>query len=230
MASVLSQFQQGKGTKIYVSRLGSAGRVAPSDITVTVDTGGAAAAAAAIPVTSDLTGDLEASATKPLYLTFVNADGTEVLATITAIAATELTCLALPAAIEAAATATFPLQLLARTAANISSGSSDTTTTTFDTDGYADGLVTGLNYSVSIPGNFLTQDAGWLTCFSAQNEFDEVWLKVELPAPPSGNYTKGFIFEGAATVTTNIDDPADGIITAPIDAVFRGKPTITPPA
>ena len=221
-------FITGKGTVVRVSPL-QGNRVAPIAQTITLN--GAAVANANSLTVEALTGKIDTSAELPVYVNFTDADGNESLVKITADAiatATTLTVAALDKAIADNATAELPVKLLARTAANISTNSSDTTSTTFDTGAYEDGLMTSIGYGVSCPGNFLSQDAGWRTCFQAFNELKEVWLEVALPKP--AGYSKGYVFKGPASVTNcALDIPADGVITSPVDFKFRGKITIVEP-
>lgn len=224
-------FITGKGTKVRVALTPGGERIEPTSQTITVS--GAVAANATTVTTDALTADLKASSTRPVFLNFIDPlTGAERLVTVTTDADatdTSLATLAIPLGVADNSTAEFPPRLLARTASNISTNSSDTTTTTFDTDAYEDGLVTSIGYGVSCPGNFLSQDAGWRTCFHAFNEIMEVYLWVEMPVP--AGFAKGYIFEGPASVTNcALDIPADGIITSPVDFKFRGKITITPPA
>lgn len=224
------QFRIGRGTRIYVAKLPEGIRERITRQTLTVATGGATVGATSLPVTA-LTNAINASADSPVNVLFVNANGIETLVSIVATAAagaTSLTVAALPRAIAAASTADYPAKLLARTSAGLSTTANDVTTTTFDTDGYEDGIVSMIGYGLSAPGNFLPSDPGWVTCFEAYNNFQEVWLTLELPPP--GGFTKGYVFDGAASVTNcPIDAPADGIITGNVDFKYRGKINITKP-
>jgi hypothetical protein len=190
------------------------------------------AAATSLTVTA-LTAPLAATADDPVYLMFVDAaNNTEKLVQVTAnaaVGATSLTVAALDAAIANASTAIYPVKLAARTAANLNPNANDIETTTFDDDGYSDGVVTKLGYSISCPGNYLPTDAGYLTCIDAFNNFKEVFLTLELPKPTG--YAKGFIFKGFAAVTNApLDTPAEGIVQANLEFKFRGKPIITKPS
>lgn len=224
-------FQIGRGSKVRVAKLPLGSRGAIPEQTITL---GAAATAGATTLTvAPLTEPIFASTTNPVYLAFDDAvEDIDKFVKITADAAdgaTSLTVAPLGRAIANASTAEYPVRLQARTSADISTTANDVTTSTFDTLGYSDGITSQIGYSVSCPGNFLALDAGFKTCFEAFNEFLEVWLSIELPAP--GGYARGYIFRGAASVTNApIATPADGIITANFDFTFRGKLDIIEPA
>ena len=226
------QFQIGRGASVEVYRLGGT-RVPPTAQTLTVSNAGSPvlAPATTIPVTA-LAADLEASAELPLYVSFTNTDGSEVLVEVTAAAAagdTSLTCTATPGDIDDGATAPIPARLLARTAANVNTNSNNVTTTTFDTGGWEDGIVSMNGMTFSCPGNFLQTDAGWRQCYKGWTEFKNLYLIVTLPAP--AGYTTGYKFAAPCDVTSaNIEIPADGIITSPLEFTVRGEPTITDPS
>ena len=221
----------GRGSEVTVALLpkDSRAEIVPQTITL----GAAAAAAASSLTVAALASPLLASATDPLFLSFIDAlDETDRFVKVTAPAAdgaTSLTVAALKKALATASTAQYPARLQARTSASISTNANDVTSTTFDTGAYEDGVVTQIGYGVSCPGNFLSLDAGFRTCFHAFNELREVWLTIKLPVPEG--YTNGYIFKGAAAVTNcPIEIPADNIITASIDFKYRGKLQIVEPA
>lgn len=199
----------------------------------TITTGAVAAAGATSLTVAALTEPIYASPTNPVYLAFDDAvediDKFVKVVADAADGATSLTVAALGQGIANASTAEYPVRLQARTSADLNTNANDVTTTTFDTGGYQDGIVSQIGYGVTCPGNFLALDAGYRTCFEAFNEFYEVWLSIELPPP--GGYAKGYIFKGPASVTNApISAPADGIITANFDFAFRGKIDIVEPA
>lgn len=221
----------GRGSEVTVALLPKGSRASIVEQTVTL---GAAATAAATSLTvAALAEPLSASADSPIFLSFVDAvDETDRFVKVTAPAAdaaTSLTVAALKKAIAVASTAQYPVKLQARTSADINTNANDTTTTTFDSGGYEDGIVTQIGYGVSCPGNFLSLDAGFRTCFYAFNEFREVWLTLKLPKPEG--YTNGYVFKGAAAVTNcPLTIPADGIVQANLEFKFRGKLDIVEPA
>lgn len=223
----------GRGTEVTVALLqpGVRSEVVPQTITV----GATAAAAAATTITvTPLTEPIFASPENPVFLAFEDAvdEGDRFVKVIADAAdgATTLTVDPLKRGIAAASRGQYPVKLQARTSADLSTTANDTTTTTFDSSGYVDGIVTSIGYGVSCPGNFLQLDAGFRTCFFAFNEFREVWLTLKLPSPGQG-YTSGYIFKGPASVTdAPLADPADGIITANLTFAIRGKLEIEEPA
>lgn len=226
------KFIIGRGTKVHVALLppGSNTEIVPQTITSSAL---AAAAATSLSVEA-ITEALTASSAYPIFLSFADAvDGTDKPAKVVANAAdsaTSLTVATLVKAINDGSTAEYPVKLHARTGVDINPNANDTTTQTFDDDGYETGVVTRLGYGVSCPGNFLSMDAGFKTCFYAFNEFkNNIWLRIELPAPDG--YTTGYVFKGSARVTNMpLNVPAGEIVTCNIEFKFNGKPTIVDPS
>lgn len=222
----------GRGSEVTIALLepGVREEVVPQTITVGITE--AAALATTITVTA-LTEPLVASLLSPVFLAFEDAvTGGERFVKVTAPAAdgaTTLTVEPLKRAIAPASTARHPVKLQARTSADLSTTANDITSSTFDQDGYVDGIVASIGYGLSCPGNFIQLDAGFRTAFFAFNEFREVWVTLKMPTP-GGGYTSGYIFKGAASVTDlPIADPADGVISANATFSFRGKLIIEEP-
>lgn len=223
----------GRGSEVTIALLEPGVREEVVPQTITVGATSAAALATSITVVA-LTEPLVASVDSPVFLAFEDAvTGGERFVKVTAPAAdgaTTLTVEPLKRAIAPASTARHPVKLQARTSADITPTANNVTSSTFDQDGYVDGIVASLEYGLSCPGNFLQLDAGLRTALFALNEFREVWVTLKLPSPGAG-YTSGYIFKGAASVTgLPIADPADGIVTANTDFSFRGKLTVIEPA
>lgn len=223
----------GRGSEVTIALLepGVREEVVPQTITVGITE----AAANAISITvAPLTEPLVASALSPVFLAFEDAvTGGERFVKVIAPAvdgATTLTVAPLKRAIAPASTARHPVKLQARTSADLTPTISDVTSTTFDTDGFVDGIVASLGYGMSCPGNFLQLDAGFRTALFAINEFREVWASLKMPNPGAG-YTSGYIFKGAASVTAlPITTPADGVVSANLDFTFRGKLIVVEPS
>lgn len=220
----------GRGTKVTVALLpdGSRASIAPQVITLSA----AAAAQDANLSVSALTGPIVASLADPVFLTFEAPDGTDRFVKVVASAAagaTSLTVEPVRLAIPSASIADYPVRLLSRTSVDITPNANDITTDTFENDGYEDGIVTKIGYGINCPGNFLPLDAGYRTCVKAFNEFREVYLSIELPAP--AGYAHGYIYRGVAGVTNApLKAPADGVISADLDFKTRGKIEIIEPS
>lgn len=216
----------GRGTQIFVAPL-PRGRIAPPSFEFVVGTGGADAAATTIPVsTAGLTSTIYA----PFYISFTAASGLEYLARVTADidpGDTGLTVEPLPAAVPAAATASFPFRLKNRTSANLSDSDSQADIMIFENNGWRDQVTTILGNGLELPGHYSPKDAGWKCCWEARQNFKEIYWKLVLPVPEG--YTTGHIFEGFGGVTMPIEVPADGIISGNITVTSRGPVTVTEP-
>lgn len=223
-------FVIGRGSVVTVALLPKGSRAEIVEQTITL---GAAAAVNATSLTvAALAEPLTASATDPLFLSFVDAvDETDRFVKVTAPAAdgaTSLTVTALKKALATASTAQYPARLQARTSASINSNANNIDSITFDSSGYGDGVISQVSFSVSCPGNYLPLDAGFRTCLFAFQEFREVWLTVKTPVPEG--YTSGYVYKGAASVTNcPLEIPADGLISCNLEFSWRGKIEIVEP-
>lgn len=219
----------GRGSKINVALLqpGSTSPIVPQTVQIA-----AIATAAATSITVEaLDEPIAASANSPSFLSFVDANGEESFATVTASAAagaTTLTVEPLRKAIANASTAEYPARLSGRTSANFEPNVQDQEINTFDSDGFETGIVTKVGYQFSCDGNFLPLDAGVRSCFHAVNNFLNLWVIYQMPTP--AGYTSGYTFKGVASVTAMpIQNPAENFITANITFKFRGQPIIAVP-
>jgi len=222
----------GRGTVVTVAPLEPGVRAEIPEQTITVGATAAAVAATTITVAA-LDEPLAASAENPVFLAFEDAvDGSDRFVVVTAPADagdTTLTVAPLKRAIAPASTAIFPVKLQARTSADIATSTTDTTSTTFDSEGFADGVVTGAGYTISCGGNLLQLDAGYRTCLHAFQNFREIQVRIQLPSPGAG-YTKGYVYTGVAAVTDiPTTTPSDGLITNPIALVVRGNMRVLEP-
>ena len=129
------------------------------------------------------------------------------------------------------AIAGFPLLLANRENANLTDDKTEADIKVFENEGYRDSLTTELAKGLTLPGFFSQLDAGWRTCFQAANslDYDEIYMKLELPKPKIPGYTKGFIFEFFTGVKLPFDVPASEIIKTEISVMSRGLIKITDP-
>lgn len=191
-----------------------------TDMIVTVGTE-AAKAATSISVTAT---------TEDMYtgqvLAFVDADGKETMAQLSADAltgATSLTVFALPEVIPAAATAQFPAKVVERSGINFSDSANAAETQTTDSGGNTRSVITGFAArTISADGIETDYNAGLKTCRYAYRNRQRVFARLEYPAP-NANYLKGKQIYGVFHVTDmSIDASADAQITAPIELTSDG--------
>ena len=219
----------GRGSRINVALLqpGSTSPIVPQTVALA---SGAAAAAISLTVEA-LEQPIAASAAAPSYLSFVDANGEEGFATVTASAAagaTTLTVEPLRKAIAVSSTAEYPARLSGRTNANFEPNIQDQEINTFDSDGFETGIVTKVGYQFSCDGNFLPLDAGIRACFHAVNNFGSLWVIYQMPVP--AGYMTGYTFKGVAAVTAMpIQNNAENFVTANLTFKFRGQPIILVP-
>jgi predicted secreted protein len=189
---------------------------------MTVEVGTLAAkGATAIPVTA---------LTEKMYrgqaLAFVDADGLETLAILSAdaaVGATSLTVYALPEAIAAAATAQFPAKLSERSSVNFSASANTAETQTGDSGGEVRMIVSGFGArTITTDGVFVYKNAGYETARNCFLERLRVFARVVYPAP-SPAYTKGLQRYGYFVVNSMGNDAsADAQITAPVELTSDG--------
>lgn len=204
----------------------------PVETTVTV--GASAAAKAATTITT-------VALTEKMYkgqaLSFVDADGLETMAILSAdaeVGATSLTVYALPEAIAAASVAQFPAKVAERNSVNFSESANTAETQTGDSGGYMRMIVSGFAApTVTADGLMTYKNAGYTTCFNCFAERQRVFARIVYPAP-SPAYTKGFQRYGYFVVNSlGNDAAADAQITAPLELTADGgicyvDPTPTP--
>jgi hypothetical protein len=216
---------EGKATEIYVAVLPKGKRTKPIKSTLT-------ATAAAKGATSITVAGLIGIIQKGQYLMFVGTDGEEFLCqvnTTTEANATSLTVVVLPEAIPTGAIAEFPTYIWDRKSADLDRSYNFSGVTTFNTGGSQDGIITGVEKKISLPGLYYFKNAGYKTIkWCAEND-REFWMIREMPAPTDG-YTAGDRIEGPA-VCTGIKEgaPDDGFVNADMDITLLGKIVETDP-
>ncbi|MBD2570048.1 hypothetical protein [Anabaena lutea] len=228
---VRSKATIGRGTLISVAPA-EGDNVWPEATAITITTA-PASAAVAIAVSFDpaLTRDIPASTTRPLYLNFIEVSGkshfVEVTSPITP-ATTSLTVKALKQGITNGAIAVFPLLLANAENANLSDDKTEADINVFSGDGYKDSMTTQLAKGFSM-STFCSQlDAAWNTCLDASNslEYDEVYIKLELPKP-KGYTNNGLTFEFFSGIKAPFSISATEIIKTDLTGMSRGEFKIT---
>jgi predicted secreted protein len=159
-------------------------------------------------------------------LAFVDADGFETLAILSAdadVGATNLTVYALPEAIAAGATAQFPAKVTERSSINFSESANTAETQTGDSGGYMRMIISGFAApTVTADGLFVYKNAGYTTCYNCFAERLRVFARIVYPAP-SPAYTKGIQRYGYFVVNSlGNDASADAQITAPLELTADG--------
>jgi hypothetical protein len=228
-----ASFVIGKGTIVEIALLPVGDETTPARVTLTT-TNAVSAKDTTPPATITLSAAIGAGILIPAgtYLNFVApTTGKEVLVQLTADAKTgdsALTVNTIPEAIAASSVATFPLRLRARTEANLDRKGNLTSAIDFDSDGYARGLTTSIEQTLSLPGNWLPLDAGFATAEYAFTELRPVYVWLTLPKI-SAAYSKGRVYHGPASITSlPLEVKADGVIGGNIELQFNGKPNYEP--
>lgn len=192
----------------------------PADMTVTVGT---------LVAKGDTTITVTAT-TEKMYkgqaLSFVDADGFETMAILSAdaaVGATSLTVYALPEPIAAAATAQFPAKVSERSGINFSESANTAETQTGDSGGYMRMIISGFAApTITADGLMTYKNAGYTTCFNCFSERQRVFARIVYPAP-SPAYLKGFQRYGYFVVNSlGNDAAADAQITAPLELSADG--------
>lgn len=195
--------------------------IKPVAQTVTVGATEAAKAATSITVTA-----LTEPVYKDNYLLFSDADGLEYLAKVTADAedgATTLTVAALAEAIPAGATASWPPELLDRSAADVNRSYSSQEIMTLNTAGNRTIVTINSSKGVSAPGFYYYKNAGYKTATVAAENKVSVWVFVEYE-PPSEAFSKGEMVIGKAVITERpTTSPADNFINGDLTFEFSGS-------
>lgn len=219
----------GDKVKVYIALLPKGSRTAPTNVTVTVDTGGAAIGDTSIPVVA-----LSGAIAKGTPLTFTGG-AKAVLNADAASGATSLTVLALTDGIAAAETATFTAKtrLLGGTQADLSLGNTTTDVLIFeDPGGYNDGAVTGSSWSISWSANELLDDSSFdMLEYNARNanSGQEIYVWHESPTPTG--FTTGRTYHGPAIIEGfDMARPSDGLLTYSCTFQGRGTPNFDYPA
>lgn len=220
-----------QGHPIYVRVVNSipapVTETAPGSEVYTLDsqdiTTGAEAAAAATSITVTA---LTYPVYKDNFIVFVDPDGIEYLAEITADAdagATSLTVKALDHTIPNASVALWPPEILDRTGLTVGNDMSTTDYITFNTGGFQISGPGTKSANWSCPGPYTYKNPGMRTIDTAFKKSDSFWLILEYPG--EDGYSKGMTYVWKAICTSaGIDGPADGIIEAERSGNFNGAP------
>lgn len=225
-------FQTGVGdkVKVYVALLPKGSRTAPTNVTVTIASGG-----------NGIIGDVDLGVTalsgaiaKGTPLTF-SGGGKAVLSADAAAGATTIFVEALQRAVAVAETATFTAKtrLLGGTQADLSLGNTTTDVLIFeDPGGYSDGAVTGSDWSISWSAQELLDDATFdMIEFNARtaNSGQEIYIWHESPTPTG--FTTGRTYHGPCIVEGfDMSRPSDGLLTYSCTFKGRGTPNFDRPA
>lgn len=199
------------------------GKIRPVSQTLTLD---AAAVKGAVSLTlaTALTGAID----KNNWLLFVNADGLEFLAKVTAdapIGATTLTVKALDEAVTNASVAKFPSELYDRSAIDLDFKYSTKDVFTLNTGGDRQVIASTSQKSAKAPGFWYWWNPGLQICKEAAESKTPIWLQIEYE-PPSAAYSKGPITVGKAVISSRPkSSQADGFVTQDLDFEFTGPVT-----
>lgn len=226
-----TSFVIGKGTIVEIAMVPAGSDVEPVRTTITL----AAAANKDIDGTATITVPaLGAGVLIPAgsYLEFIApTTGKSVAVQLTEDAAatdTTLTVREIPEDIASGSVAKYPLRLAGRKNANLGRSGNRVTSTDFDSDGYASGVVASIEQKLELPGNWTPTNAAYATAEYAFGELREIYLWLTLPKI-SDAYSKGRVYSGfASIVDMPLEDPADGPIVGNISLAFNGKPNYTP--
>jgi len=218
----MANFSIGRGSKVLIALLPLGSSLEPVSASGTVDAL-VAKGMTSIPLSAALPANTFIPAGTSLG--FTSPTGKEVVARLTnnAIAgATSLSVLATPEEIADDSTFSYPLILKNRTEAGIERSADRESSSTFESEAWAEGLATGLSASISLPGNWSQLDPSYLTAEYAFNNLREIFVWIELPKP-SDAYSKGKVYKGRASITgLPVTIPAAGIITGDIELEANG--------
>jgi len=220
----------GDKVKVYVALLPKGSRVAPSNVSIVVDTGGGALTGGTSIGVDPLSGAIAAGT--PL----VFSGGTTAILTADAPAgATTLSVRPLEGPVADAQTATYTAKtrLLGGTTADLSLGNTTTDVLIFeDPGGYNDGAVTGSSWSISWTAQELLDDTTFDQIeYNARNanSGQEIYIWHESPAPTG--YTTGRTYHGPAIIEGfDMSRPSDGLLTYSCTFQGRGTPNFDYPA
>lgn len=219
----------GKNVQVYVARLGKGVPIsAIVDQTLIVATGGAAALATTITLTTALTGKIF----KGQYLCFADANDIEQLALVTADAVvgdTTLTVKALDEAIAATSKAEFPTYLWDRTDASLDQTYANNKTVTFNTGGAQNAVPTTIDRKITLPGEFWHYNAAFRTAAAVADAQEYLYVKRVEPAP-NALFSAGDTIEGRALVSSvKSAGQSNSPITGDLEIEFSGPTKKTDP-
>jgi hypothetical protein len=206
----------GRKTDVFIALLPDGVRTAPTEQTLTVASGGAAQGATTITVDETISALIPGNT----FLQFYNlTTGQEYLARLTqdVSSGSDLTVAALAEAIPAAAVAQNPGYLWDRSDASVDRSYNRATTSTFNTGGDEDGVITGASRTMSLPGIFYAKNAGYLNALWAAENGREIYVQRQI---------NGVLdMEGPCVVTAaTFAAPVAGNVSADLTLAFQGKP------
>lgn len=211
---------RGNTTKVFVALLpldadGNTIRTAPTQQNLTIATGGGDG------TTLTVTETIAATIPAGQYLLFENTTtGESYLVKVAADVSTgsDITIeTAVADDIPDGAVAQFPALLWDRTDASYDPAFTEAVANTFNTGGFADGVSTGGNATMTLPGLFVSNNAAYLTALQAAYDGREVYVQRQ---------TGGRTTEGPCGVTAAPSaSPSDGFVSGDLTVSFRGQPT-----
>lgn len=232
-ASGLIAFASAAGKfKVNGSKTFTAAASAPASgltvVAVASVAGSAAKGATTITLSSALTGDINPDQ----YLCFADSDGIERLARVTAkasVGATALTVAPLDQAIGGGAAAEFPPYLWDRTDASIDRSYSNSSVTTYNTGEDRDGVPSGAEKNITVPGLYYHYNAAYQTAYRAANTGSYIHVRVIDPVP-NDDFRQGRATNSRALVTSAPSAaPQDGQVSADLNIAFMGAVVETDP-
>lgn len=217
---------RGGESNVYLARLPLGIRRPPKDLILVVGAAGAAKGATTIPLTAAITADPDDVLPQAgQYLMFVDADGIERICKLSATVQPgddDLTVTPLPEPIAAEMESEYPTYLWDRTAADVDRSYSLSSVTTFNTGDSRDGVITGNEKGLTVPGLYYFQNAAYKTALAAADEGRECWVFREMRRP-SDAYKQGDVIQAAAVVTAAPSaSPVDGQVSADLTFAYVG--------
>lgn len=229
-----NNFVIGKGTKFSIQMLPDGDRTLPTPASMTLSAGAVAATAgqATLTMTSALGSNVTIAAGN--YIGWTNPTTGKVvpvqLKNTASQGQTTVVVNSVPEAIAASSTASVPLRLSGRTAANINRSGNDFTLVTFDSNSFQDGTTTSIEQTIECPGAYLPSDPAGATLEYAFLNLREVYFELELPKP-NANYTRGRIYKGVCSITDlPLEVSAESAINLNATLAVRGEPVNVDPA
>lgn len=201
-----------------------------ADMTVSAVTGAATAAKLATTIALLAVTTVEMQVGQSLLAEDIN--GFQFLATLNAIApvgSTSLTVKPLDEAIPAGSSIEFPVYVFDLKDSGISRSYNLAAAVDYNTGSDRDGVITGGEKNISLPGNFAYKNAGGLTLSYAGDLGIEVILERRFD-PPSSAFLSGEITWGAGVVTGDNDTASnEGFVERNREFAFLGKVTTIAP-
>lgn len=227
---------RGKDVAVRVARLQPGVRIKPFGDSVLQLTNSASAAKGATTITLDAALPTGNTIAAGQFIRFLDsATDKEYLAEVTAdligdgTTTTGLTVKALDEEIPADAVGEWPAYVWDRTDSSVSTSHNLSGVTTYNSGDNRDGVITGSESSMPLPGIFNHYNDGAHTLEKAAQVGAECWVEKELPSPGPG-FSKGATISGAALVTNRSKpSPGDGFIALDLEIAWVGAITETDP-